>query len=312
MTLLAEYALTPDVFDGTSYNSAEICGLHLQTLKDVLLQEGLVRSLWNGEWVQAVVNDQRSLHPKGKELLKKLLVQKRVVFHPSLGPFLPNSDSGWCEEALASHEITPLNGIIITGCISEPYKNQPLVAPIEKLSTTPWWTSRSPSIRPLRNLNDYKTALNLVLKHANSFMFIDPHLDPGRPRYRDFGKLLEGAGCRTPAPSIEEHRVCYHGSGAQRRILNLQEIEKWFRNSLSETLKKVGLNIEVFIWDDFHDRHLISNLVGIAMANGFDATTAPSAQTTWTRLGRADRDDIQREFDPNSNRHSLKGRFRIP
>jgi hypothetical protein len=143
-------------------------------------------------------------------------------------------------------------------------------------------------------------------------MFIDPHLDPGRPQYRDFGRLLEEAGCRTPAPSIEVHRVCYRGSGSQRQILNLQEIEEWFRTSLSETLRKVGLNIDVFIWDDFHDRHLISNLVGIAMANGFDTTTAPNAQTTWTRLGRVDRDDIQREFDPASNRHSLKGTFRIP
>ena len=45
MALLAEYALTPDVFDATSYNSEEVCGLHLQTLKEVLLNEGLVRDL---------------------------------------------------------------------------------------------------------------------------------------------------------------------------------------------------------------------------------------------------------------------------
>jgi len=151
-----------------------------------------------------------------------------------------------------------------------------------------------------------------VLKHANSIMFIDPHLDPGLPRYRDFAKLLEDAGGRTPAPLIEIHRVCYRGFGSNRQILNLQELEETFRNNLSEALKQVGLYIEVFIWDDFHDRHLISNLVGIGMGNGFDTTSAPNAQTTWTRLGRADRDDIQREFDPASNRHSLRGTFWIP
>ena len=42
MALLAEYALTPDVFDTTSYTSEEVCGLHLQNLKEVLLHEGLV------------------------------------------------------------------------------------------------------------------------------------------------------------------------------------------------------------------------------------------------------------------------------
>ena len=42
MALLAEYALTPGVFDVTAYSSEEVCGLHLQTLKDVLLHEGCV------------------------------------------------------------------------------------------------------------------------------------------------------------------------------------------------------------------------------------------------------------------------------
>jgi len=82
--------------------------------------------------------------------------------------------------------------------------------------------------------------------------------------------------------------------------------------SNSGALNKVGLNVEVFIWDDFHDRHLISNLVGVGLQNGFDTTTNPNTLTTWNRLGRSDRDDIQREFDPASNRHFLKHRFTIP
>ena len=50
MALLAEYALTPGVFDVTAYTSEEVYGLHLQALKDVLLHEGLVRNLRSGEW----------------------------------------------------------------------------------------------------------------------------------------------------------------------------------------------------------------------------------------------------------------------
>ncbi|MBI5605713.1 MAG: hypothetical protein HY879_20460 [Deltaproteobacteria bacterium] len=312
MALLSEYAFTPDVIDGTSYGSVETCGLHLQNIKEVLIQEGLVRNLWNGEWAQTFVNDHRPWHPRGKELIKKLALQKRLIFHTGIGQNLPSNDSEWCEEALASHKTIPLNGIIVTDCISGLFKGQPIIAPVQKLSTTSWWSSRSPSIRPHRRIEDYKNALNLVLKHANSIMFIDPHLDPGRGHYQEFIKLLEEAGGRTPVPLIEIHRVCYRGSGSQRQILNLSDLEETFRKKLSETLKQIGLDIEVFIWDDFHDRHLISNLVGIGMQNGFDTTTAPNSQTTWTRLGRKDRDDIQKEFDPASNRHSLKGRFRVP
>ena len=48
MGLLAEYALTPDVFDSTSYSSDEVCDLRLQVLKDRLLSSGLVRKVRDG------------------------------------------------------------------------------------------------------------------------------------------------------------------------------------------------------------------------------------------------------------------------
>jgi hypothetical protein len=312
VALLAEYALTPDVFDLTSYSSDEVCGLHLQSIKDVLLHEALVRNLRDGEWATLFSGNYRSWHRRGKELLKKLVQQKRLIPHRAMSQSSPASDSGWCDEAIDSHEATPLSGIIVTDSIASAYESQPLVAPIRRLATTPWWTSRSSSVRLGRRLADYRASLNLVLHHANSIMFIDPHLDPSRPQYRDFLQLVQAAGGRTPVPLVEVHRVCYRGSGPSRVILNSSDVEATFRSHLSGPVAAAGLEVEVFIWDDFHDRYLISDLVGIALPNGFDTTAAPNAVTTWTRLGRHDRDDIQREFDPASHRHHLRVRFRVP
>jgi hypothetical protein len=59
------------------------------------------------------------------------------------------------------------------------------------------------------------------------------------------------------------------------------------------------------------ETYLISELVGIGMQNGFD-TTAAATKTTWHRLGREDRDDIQREFHPAGRIHHLRQRFTIP
>ena len=87
--------------------------------------------------------------------------------------------------------------------------------------------------------------------------------------------------------------------------------EHRFRSALVGPLRTAGLQAEVFVWDRFHDRFLISNLIGISLPNGFD-TGGRYPSTRWTRLGRPDRDDIQREFDPSSNRHTLHGRFSIP
>ncbi|MCG8556424.1 MAG: hypothetical protein MJD61_14210 [Proteobacteria bacterium] len=145
---------------------------------------------------------------------------------------------------------------------------------------------------------------------ANHIMFIDPHIDPSEDRYKGLETLIESAAGRSPRPLIELHRVCYRGSGRSRTILNLDEVEATFRAELGGTLSNVGLSVEVFIWSDFHDRYLISNLVGISVPNGFDTTRAADARTTWTRLGRKDRDGVQREFDPAH--HKPRRRFTIP
>ena len=68
--------------------------------------------------------------------------------------------------------------------------------------------------------------------------------------------------------------------------------------SLQAVAKSAGVSVEVFLWDDFHDRYLITDLIGISLPHGFGTTKAPNTQTTWTRLGRNDRDSVQREFDP--------------
>jgi hypothetical protein len=313
MALLADYALTPDVFDVTSYSSDEVCGLHLAAIREVLLTEGLVRDLRAGEWRGLFANDGRPWHRRGKELVKKLATQGRLIQLPAALPAAPADDCAWCAEALATHGVHPFKGgVIVTPPVKEAYVPEPLVASIDQLRATPWWTGRSESARLMRSLAAYQEHLDPILRCANSLQFIDPHLDPRRHQYREFGHLLVGAGRRTPAPLIEIHRVCYEGSGPTRRILDPAELERVFRDGLTAPLRAVGLEAEVFVWDDFRDRYLLSNLIGITLPNGFDTTRNPRDITTWTRLGRTERDDIQREFEEASRRHALRGRFRIP
>lgn len=313
MPLLADYALTPDVFDLTSYSSDEVCLLHLLALKEVLLTEGLVRDLRDSEWRRLFSSDHRPWHPRGKELVKKLATQGRLVCFGPTRAASPADDREWCTEALGTHAVHPFSGgIIVTELVHAAFGAHPLVARIDRLGSAPWWNARSPSVRLARTIIDYQTHLAPVLRSAHSIMFIDPHLDPTRYGYREFKELLARAGGRTPAPRIEVHRVCYEGSGEGRRILAAGEIEQRFRDELAARLRGAGLRVELFVWDDFHDRYVISNILGILAANGFDTTAAPESTTTWTRLGRGTRDDLQREFDPAGRRHTLRYRLSIP
>lgn len=310
MALLAEYALTPDVFDTTSYSSEEVCGLHLQALREALLQEGLVRDLRDGEWMRRFGEADRPWHLRGKELLKKLRTQKRLV--PAKAALVrdPVTDGEWCNEAIASHGLLPLAGIIATDAVAAPHAGTPIVCSVSKLRNSSWWASRSPSVRLGRTLAAYERALDLVLRHANSLILVDPYLDPTDVyQYGDLLRLLEKLQVRSSKPLVEIHRAAWYGSGNDKRP-RVGEVVAALTPALSATAKKAGISVDVFLWDDIHDRHLITDLVGISLPYGFATTRTPNAMTTWTRLGRADRDSVQRDFDPahRSPRH----RFKVP
>jgi len=320
MSLLSEYALTPDIFDSTSYSSDEIGRIHLQHLKEILLDEGLVRDLRNGAWHSLFMDNIRPWHLRGKELLKKLITQHRLRLFPEILDNEPTTDREWCQESLASshkidpitgHKIDPITGIITTSKVAANFRNEREVVSIDRLSSAHWWATRSPSVRLARTTEAYKENLKLVLRCANSIMFIDPHVDPTRKNYGEFISLLEVMYDREPAPLIEIHRVCYYGSGPGRKLFKSPEWKKRFHDEWDSRLQNVRLSVKVFIWDDFHDRYLISDLVGINVPNGFD-TTKENSKTTWTRLGRNDRDDVQREFALGTERHKLKCSFTVP
>lgn len=312
MALLCEYAITPDVFDTRFYAHEEVGTARLEYLKDVFLEEALVRNLRTGEWLAIFRNHERPWHRRGMELLKKLVKQNRLRLAGAELPSTPASDVEWCQEAFASHRNDPMAGVISTAQVTEAVGADPLLGRIDRLGSSPCWTSRTSSVRLARCRGEYENQLRLIMQTANSVMFIDPHIDPGQRRYSDMLPILLLAQGRRPVPLIEIHRVVYTGSGPGREILNPVEWENRFRNTWGNDLAAAGLQVEIFIWDDHHDRYLITDLIGIGMGNGFDSTTNPNAITTWSRLGRTTRDDIQREFDPVCKRHTLRHRFHVP
>ena len=309
MPLLAEYAITPDVFDVDSYTSKEICGLLLGTIQEPMLTEGLVRDLRDGEWHKLFTNDDRIWHLRGKELIKELAKQGRLTPYPPVLPDPPPDDQGWCAEALATHNGCAFTGgVIVTESIKNTRTRESLVAQIDQLDSAQWWTPQNSSVTLTRRSADYKKHLDQVLRFSKSLLFIDPYLDPMKPRYRHIGALLKIAGGRDPAPKIEIHRHSREGT----RNMNRTYFENRFRTGLVNSLVTAGLQVEVFIWDRLHDRYLISNLIGILLPNGFDIDQSRNADTTWARLSRDDRDNVLRQFDPASRRHVLCGKFTIP
>lgn len=310
MALLAEYAITPDVFDVTCHSSEEVCGLHLQSLKELLVDDGLLRDLRDGAWGTLILETERPWHRRAKELLKKLGSQKRLVPSKPARKQMPSTDAEWCEEALASHVAVPLVGIVATDGIAAAHRGNVLVSSVARLPGTPWWQARGSSHRLPRTLAAYQPALELVLRHANSLLLVDPYIDPSDAhQYSDLLRLLGALKQRSSKPLVEIHRASWYGPGNDKRPA-VGAVVAAVQPMLAATARETGMSFEVFLWDEIHDRYLISDLIGINLPNGFSTTRAPGAMTTWTRLDRRDRDAIQRDIDPayRTPRH----RFKVP
>jgi len=308
--MIAEYALIPDVFAPASYASPEACDRHLRELKEGIISRGVVRNLHNGGWWSFIEKHRDRWDKRGRELLKKLKQQGRLCGAVSCAGEAPEDSAGWCVEALASHAQAPLSGIVADDLTATEHLGNDAVAPVTKLTEQTWWMGGKNSIELKRTTDAYLQALEPTLTHSKSIMFIDPHLDPTLSHYGSIVEMLRACGSRTPGPRIEIHRVCYSGSGPGRQIRTNAEWEECFKAVLGQTVRQSGLGVEVFIWTDFHDRYLISNLIGILIPNGFDIELNPSI-TRWARLDHEHRDSVQREFDPPSGAHKLHHRFTI-
>jgi len=312
MPLMTEYAITPAVFDAMHYSGDEIIESNFALLKESLFNEGIVRNLYGGEWLNVFKDPTREWHQKGKELLKKLIKQNRLRCHtPSHLPF-PGNDHDWCEEALLSNENLSLGGLVTTLDTAVHYpKTHPLITTIGKLSSAPWWSRRG-STRLCRNTASYLEQLRIVLECSNSLMFIDRNLDPTqRDSYREFIKILEALKEREVSPLVEIHRTLAASESGKWVTHSIEEWKRRFCSAFSELVGEIDIKIEVFIWNRMHDRYLISDIFGILAPNGFDISKSPAETTTWTSVSRFDRDEITREYDPECNRLNFVNRFVI-
>jgi hypothetical protein len=223
MALMSEVALTHDVFDSTSFSSEELGDAHFRYLKDFLLNEAIVRNLRTGEWCDVFREEERPWHKRGLELLKKLVSQRRLVRRPPALISAPSTDREWFGEAVASHGILPLDAIISTsrvaGEVAVDSTIEPLVSPLEKLTSTPVWGERGPSARLERTREAMEGQLNLILRNANFIMFIDPHLDPTLPRYAGFVGMLDTLAGSDPKPGVRPESCTWRALSSVDLIL---------------------------------------------------------------------------------------------
>lgn len=315
--MLHEIAITPSVFYSETYAHPEVCDAQMQGIRDPLLELLLVRDLHGGDWLSELRSRFSTMSRPAKELVKKCILRGRFRVAPAANIVRPATPFEWCDEALASHMQAPLAGVLACPPVKAAQHDNALIASVASRAASPWWQNCVQSCHPdgprvPRTTAAYLDRLGNILRNASHIIFADPHLDPERAGYATFVELLEATGRSAgPKPLVEIHRVRYEGSGPNKQLKDQGYWERCFRNSLDVRLSAAGVTVEVFIWQDEHDRHLISNLLGLHVGNGFDTTAAVGAVTTWTRLTSREREKVQRFYDPQVNCAALFHRFKI-
>ena len=311
--MISEFAILPDVFAASPGCNGAAHDACMAQLTELFLNEGVVRDLRHGEWRRTVCENANHLTSAGRQLVKSLLSSNRLrKFEASPLP-PPSSSEEWLWEAQRSQKLGIHDRTLLATLASPEMADQeadPFVVSIQGLHATTWWNSRRNSVRLQRQTDAYIQQLKPLFRYSNSLLFIDPNLNPQKPGYSQFGLLLRSARHSEGKPDlIEIHRSCKDPGGAtlQEQYPSRSEWIAKFEG-LGRELGANGLGATVFLWEDFHDRYLISNLMGLSIPYGFDICTDAhrhQLRTTWTTLGRRDADEIRREFD-RSNQERLR------
>lgn len=309
--MLAELSFSPSIFLKSSYAVEEICDARLNAIRKGLLEHSMVHDLRSGALSRHALAHE-DLHPKAKELLKKMKKRGRLHAVPAQGEQDPHDTHGWVQEAIASAQQLPVSGIIACQVGKDQAENQPLVKDIAKCPTSSWWTEgvMRNSWMLGRNAAEYRRHTDPLMRYANSLAFYDPYLDPSERRYAYFPTIFEPVRQRSEKPTVEFHRIVFKGSGQNRQILDQNTLEAGFA-CLSQALKRLGVTATVYVWSNDHNRYLITDLGGFQFGNSLDTSEDASTHDTWSRIDRGDADKIARLHDPAVNGSMLRFRFEI-
>lgn len=314
--MLREFAFSPDVFFPAAFGvrtaegefiPAENHGhLALASLWKGIERFGVIRDLAGGGWGRALDNRREDLHARSRELLKKLRLDGRIVPTAAYMAASPAAEMDWLAEALASHiaepEIAQFFGTDEFCSSVKAADHQQLPRGISKIPFCSPFSGGGCSIKVARNVVAYINALRPLIKYSRSLMFIDPYLDLQAANYQDFLVLLKDIATINPSVDIELHRQIRPVHGGQ--IRSAGDWKQSFDQVLTADPVLDNLNIKVFIWDEFHDRYIVSNLMGISVPYGFDTTKKVEA-TRWSMLSPQDANDVRVEFtegDPQFRR----------
>lgn len=324
--LFHEWALTPGVFDRAQWGAGGEMAhmMALGAMRTLTVDGGgFVRDLRDGAWARRakeLAGD--DIH--GPKFLKTLKERGRLLAAPNARAQPPVEDVDWCHEACASHkpDTRPLSAVLTVPETAKKIRESAVaktitgltvhrIATFDELTERAWWSPGSNTVSIERTTDAYLSVAGPLLDHAHSVWFIDPYLDPERPGYGSFIRLVQRLAARkTPPDEVQVHRAKDPDTGKSTLAATPEGLKARFERMLARVTGR-RFKVQLFVWEKFHDRHLVTDVGGAVMGNGFDERSQWVETTTWSRHTYASIDAIRREFDPTSITHGKAKTFTL-
>lgn len=304
-SLITKVAITPDVFEPLCYETTGEHTAAIDKIFDGLEATGLVANLAAGKWKSHLTSSLIKLSPIALKLIKFLIERDRLVEHPTLSKKPIINDSDWFTEAMLLVEHKDIDGVITTQAESASNKTHPLKLGGIDFSYD-WWK------KPLelqtsvdRNIEEYISILKPLLLHSNKITFYDKILNPSKPSYRNFGKILTICKDNKRKPIIELHRTIPRPNANDKEFFFKEEEWRNQFSPISKVAALYGLNIYVNIWNGrslslgTHPRFIITKLGSFSFEQGFDEG---KGRNRITFMNREESDLWQGNFRSTTNK----------
>ena len=273
--MLAEFALTPSIFDKRAHKDREAWLGQLRELAHGMFPRGaacpvMVSNLHNGTWQAAALKAVSSIDDQDQEarvlckgILEKVLA-RTLVYRPACSDTEPPNDTAWAKEAVNSNSFESIDRIVTCKPAYEVVSRRcSSVRCIDKVQDDHFWNSISSQWSPAYRIPEQVRTLRKVCVHSDFLCLVAPYISGGRGNETDFAlEFIKSAFSRPDgisSPNIEIHTAYSESSASavfpERLNSLIRNIEAAIRSAL-----KPGQTVQLIVWPKFLARYLIGGV----------------------------------------------------
>jgi hypothetical protein len=307
--MLSEFAFTPSIFDENAHPDKDAWRDQLKELNASLFPRTsawpvVISNLYNDSWfhcVEKVVNSISDHRAKTCCIELITRIKEILVSRPAHGEW-PEADADWCREAIASHQVEPIDRIVSSKCTKSGSSNEfTSIRSLDEVLEGGFWRGIESNRSIPMVMTDQIAALRKLCLHAQWAALITPYGCNSEDEFTiQLLKMVFGRDSRFGSIDFELHTqapdVCDH----EERMRIQHRIAAHLVNRIA-TIQGDSQPVKLFFWPKLLDRIMIAGTYskdsrgaslmkprwGVSFQHFARGTESDMAPTNWSLLPRS-------------------------